>query len=513
MLRLLKRRAARTSLLEFTRFTKPDYEVNWHHRVMCAKLDELVAGKIKRLIVCMPPRHGKSECVSRRLPAYVLGRNPDAQIIACSYGSDLASAMNRDVQRIIDTPEYAELFPETKLNISNVRTMTGSSLRNSDIFEIPGHRGMYKSAGVGSGVTGRGADFALIDDPVRNRADADSPTYREKLWEWYTSTFYTRLEKGASVLVVSTRWHEDDLVGRLLRLAAQDPTADQWEVISFPAIAEGTSTEGDPRKPGEALWPNKYDVHALSKIKAALGSFEWASLYQQRPAPAAGGVFKTRWWRFWFHRDNPLPPVKLKLDTGELIECKVAARPVAFTEEAQSWDMTFKGLESAKGVPDYVVGQAWGRQGADSFLLDEVRGQWEFIEALEQVQLFTAKHPETRSKFVEAKANGPAIISTLSRQIPGLIPVEPDGDKVARARAITHAVEAGNVWLPHPSIAPWVWDSIHECSTFPSGKNDDRVDAMTQILRRWTVNFVSDYEPADDFESSPLSPSASMGLY
>lgn len=229
---------ARRGMLAFTTYTMPDYEVNWHHRVVCEALDDLFAGTITRLMISMPPRHGKSELVSRRFPAYILGRDPDAQVIAVSYSADLASMMNRDVQRIMDSPEYQRVFPGTKLGSSNIRSLAGGTLRNSDIFEVVGRRGRYRSAGVGGGITGMGMQYGIIDDPIKNREEADSPTMREKVWDWYTSTFYTRLEKNARVLVTCTRWHEDDLSGRLLRLQEEDPEADQWVEIRLPAIAE-----------------------------------------------------------------------------------------------------------------------------------------------------------------------------------------------------------------------------------------------------------------------------------
>ena len=487
--------------------------MNWHHRVLCRKLDDLVSGRIKRLMVCMPPRHGKSEVVSRRFPAYILGRQPSAQIIACSYSADLASRMNRDVQRIMDSPEYARIFPETRLNAANVRTAGGGALRNSDIFEIPNHGGVYRSAGVGGGVTGMGATYAILDDPIKNREEADSATYRDKLWEWYCSTFLTRLEKGGCVLLVMTRWHEDDIAGRLLKLAATDPAADQWDVVRFPAEAEGASVD-DPRQPGEPLWPNKYDSEALARIQAGIGSYQWASLYQQRPAPASGGIWKTRWWRFWCERGEVRPPVRIRLDDGETVECPVRQIPDVFDDEIQSWDMTFKGLETSKGgKPDYVVGGSLARSGADCYLRDVTRGQWEFFETIQQLVRFSEAWPETRAKLVEDKANGPAIISTLSHKIPGLIAVEPDGDKAARARAVAHMIEAGNVYLPHPDLAPWVWGFIHECSTFPSGEHDDQVDMLSQALRRWSTSTGASYDlSALNDPVAGLLPAASSGF-
>lgn len=455
----IKQERARRQLNIFTQYTYPDYQANWHHLKLCEYLERWAFGDIDRLMVFMPPRNGKSELVSRRLPAYILGKEPDANIIACSYGSDLASRMNRDVQRIIDSPEYHALFPETTLNGSNVRTVaTGSYLRNSDIFEVVGHKGVYKSSGVGGAITGMGMKYGIIDDPYKNRQDANSTTIRAGVWDWYVSTFYTRLEKGGKVLITLTRWHEDDLAGRLLDIAKKDPSADQWTVLEFPAIAEGELHPEDPRKEGEPLWKWKYPLEELNKIKSTVGSYEWNALFQQRPAPAEGAIFKNEWWKYY---DTP---------------------PYNPDEYVISWDLTFKDSETS----DYVVGQCWGRVGADFYLIDQVRKQMSFTETLQAVRAFSNKHSMARTILVEDKANGPAVISTLQREISGIIPVNPEGGKVSRAQAVTPLIEAGNVWLPRN--APWIGDFISEVSSFPAGKHDDMVDCMTQALNRMANN-------------------------
>lgn len=283
---LLRRRQARSSLLAFTLYTMLTYEVSWHHRRLCTFLDRFARGEIKRGIINMPPQHGKSELASRRLPAYLLGLNPDLRVIAASHTADLAGAMNKDVQRIIDDGPYRSLFPATTLNSKNNRTDAhGGYLRNSDMFEVVGHRGYYKSAGVGGAIVGRGFDVGIIDDPIRGREQADSPAVRENVWKWYTGDFYTRRGKGARILVIMTRWHPEDLAGRLLTVAA-DSRADQWEVLTLPAIAE-QEIAGDPRKPGEALWPERYPLDDLDKIKVA-NPTDWFSQYQQHPRPEGG---------------------------------------------------------------------------------------------------------------------------------------------------------------------------------------------------------------------------------
>lgn len=449
---------ARRSLKDFTLHTKKDYDMNWHHEALCDTLDRFLFGDIDRLMVFMPPRNGKSELVSRRFPAYIFGHRPDANIISASYGSDLASRMNRDVQRIIDSEEYRELFPNVSLNGSNIRSMAqGSYLRNSDIFEIVDHTGVYRSAGIRGAITGMGFDYGIIDDPFKDRQDAESKTMRENVWDWYISTFYTRAEKDAKILITLTRWHEDDLAGRLLRLAESDPEADQWHVISFPAIAEEPMHELDPREVGDPLWPAKFPMKRLQKIKSTIGTYEWSALHQQRPSPEGGTVFQREWWKYY----------------------KVA--PARFDEIIQSWDCTFKDLDSS----DYVVGQVWGRLGADRYLIDQVRGKMGIKATMQSIRNVTAKHVTARAKLVEDKANGSAVIELLKKEIPGMIPVNPKGGKIVRAQAVSPEVEAGNVYLPDPTVAPWINDFVEECNTFPNGLNDDQVDCMTQALSRW----------------------------
>jgi len=284
---------ARRKLLHFTKYTFADYEVTWHGVLLCDYLDRFVEGDITRLIVLMPPRHSKSEHVSRRLPAYILGRYPDARIIATSYGADLASRMNRDVQRIIDSPAYADVFPDTRLFGKNIRTLAGGSyLRNSDIFEVVEHRGVYRSAGIGGGIVGMGFDYGIIDDPVKNRQEANSKVYRDGVWDWFTSTFFTRQEKDARILITVTPWHPDDLVGRLMKHMRDNPDASQWDVLRLPATAEEPIATYDQRQIGNALWPGKYNEEQLADIRRTIGLYEWSAQYQLRPAPREGGIFK-----------------------------------------------------------------------------------------------------------------------------------------------------------------------------------------------------------------------------
>lgn len=447
-----RRELARRSLAEFALYTDPRYQMNWHHRVICDKLDQWVSRKIRRLMIFSPPRHGKSELVSRKLPAYIFGRDPDASVMAASYAADLAMLMNRDVQRIIDSERYRDLYPETRLAGKNIRTAaSGTYLRNSDMFQIVGHRGMYRGAGVGGGITGMGGTYIIIDDPVKNREEANSATVREKIWDWYASTLYTRLEKDACLLITMTRWHEDDLAGRLLE-RMKSGTGDAWEVLSLPAVCEEEHGDYDIRRPGEALWPGKYSERDLQNIKETIGSYEWSALYQQRPQPATGTIFKREWMNQFY---TELPQLNM---------------------EIQSWDLPFVKSEQSAKCACLVM----GRSGSRIYIIDLLNDKMEFAENVTAIRTMTAKHPKARAKVIENKANGPALVSLLSKKIAGIVEFNPKGGKEERALSVTPYFEAGNIFFPDPARAPWVHDLIEDLVGFPSGRYKDTVDALVQ---------------------------------
>lgn len=419
-------------LLTFTTTTFPRYRPAPHHRLIAEHLMAVEQGQIDRLIITMPPRHGKTELASIRFPAWFLGRNPDKRVIGASYAAALAYRLSRQSRNLLTLTAWP--FP----------VRLAEDMANVQSWDIGGHRGGYIAAGVGGPITGSGAHLLVIDDPIKNQEEADSATYRDAIWDWYTSTAYTRLEDHGAIIVIQTRWHHDDLAGRLL--AAQATGGDQWVTLHLPAIAED----------GSALWPEKYDRLALDRIKAATGSRVFAALYQGKPSNDDSALIKREWWRTY------------------------AAAPARFDRVIQSWDMTFKG-----GVNnDYVVGQVWGKVGADSFLLDQQRGRMDFPTTLTALRDLSARWPTATTKLIEDKANGPAVIATLSREIAGLVAVEPEGGKVARVNAVAGVIEAGNVYLPDPLLMPWVGDFVEEATAFPTGAHDDQVDAMSQALVR-----------------------------
>lgn len=405
-----------------------------------------------------------SQVCSRHLPAYVLGRNPDAQIIATSYAADLATRMNRDVQRIIDTPIYREVFPKTTMNSKNVSAdARGSYLRNSEIFEIIGHRGSYRGAGVGQGITGMGYWLGIVDDPVKNRAEAESRTVRDGIWDWYTSTFRTRAEKGAKILIVLTPWHPDDLHGRLLKQAAENPQADQWEVLRLPAIAPDRQLHAlDPRQPGEALWPGKYDLAELNRIKFSIGDYDWGSLYQCNPTIEGGNIFKTAEWfdRRWF-----------KATTYGKIVISVCSR---FRDTASS---------------SYLTIQVWAKAGDREFhLLDQMRDRLNYLDFKVAIGEIVAKW-ETQGQLIsemliETRMNGSSIIDDLIQSVPVLVtPTNFKGDSDGvRGQSVAGLCQEGCVVLPSNSDAPWVDGLLSELADFPSGETVDRSNAFNQAL-------------------------------
>lgn len=442
---LLRRREARTSLLAFIRYINPDYIVSDFSRTVCAELQQflrdVMAGLRPVLVLEAPPQHGKSDMVSRYLPAFVFGHFPNLRVAGLSYAKDLASDMNRDVQRIMMSPAYGVLFPKSCLNQKRVVTVDAEAKRNSETFEIIGARGSYVGQGVGGPLTGKRVDIGIIDDPIKNSKEALSPTVKDSIWKWYGSTFLTRLSRNSGQIIMATRWATDDLSGRVL---AANPKARR---LSFPAINER----------GEALVPDLHPIEKLIETKAALGEYFWSAMYQGSPKTLGGAVFKDHGVRYYLPKDLP----------------------AKFDKVIQSWDMTFKDTDGS----DYVAGQVWAKAGANTYLLHEVRERMGFTASKQAVKDMSARYPEARRKLIEDKANGPAILDSLKSEVSGMVPIEPDGSKLARAHACTAEWEAGNVFLPHPDIAPWVKDFVDEVTTFPAAAHDDRVDAMTQALR------------------------------
>jgi predicted phage terminase large subunit-like protein len=433
--------------------------MEWFHRLLCDHLDKVLSAEIRKLMIFLPPQHGKSELTSRRFPAYALGKNPDLKIVACTYSANLARKFNREVRRIIDTPRYRELFGGTTLMKSgNTGGSKGTWIQTQDEFEVFSRTGGYKSMGVMGPLTGNRIDLGVVDDPIKDRLEAQSSVYRNRLWDWWTDVFSTRLHNDSRIVFTCTRWHEDDLAGRILAREGQD-----WKIFLLPGLREESTpynlypadtllTICDPRATGEALWPSR---HSREKALALKRNSErtFAAMIQQRPSPAEGDIIRKEWIRIYEERPR-------------------------FEKVVQSWDCAFEGGERN----DYVACTVWGKTGSRAYLLYMTRGKWDMSETIANIRRVSALFPESSEKYIERKANGPAMVNLLQREIPGLIPIDVSDSKEMRAWACSFLFEAGNVYFPKDRT--WAQETIDELAAFPHGRHDDIVDTVTQALTR-----------------------------
>lgn len=449
---LARRELAKQHLLPFIMRHNSDYKPGWVHKDICDKLEwfsaAVAAGESPRLMIFMPPRHGKSEIGSRSFPAWHLGRYPKHEFIACSYGSDLANGFSRKVRDLIKDQSYQVVFDECQ--ISKESQSVESWLTTSG--------GGYTAAGVGGPITGKGAHVLVIDDPIKNRADAESATNREAVWDWYTSTAYTRLAPGGGVLVILTRWHDDDLAGRLLRKQAEGE-GDEWTVIEYPAQAVHDELF---RKRGEPLHPERYDHAALERIKRAVGARDWQALYQQNPTPDDGDYFQSG--MFKYYGANDLPPYdELNIYTA--------------------WDLAI----GEKEQNDYTVGVTVGVDKNDNtYLLDVQQGRWNSLELTEKIlDVYQVWRPAvvgierghiemTMRPILEKRMRERRLTSMYIEELnPG------KRDKVARARPLQGRMQQGLVLFRKGCNA--TASLIAEMMRFPNGVHDDCVDAMAWI--------------------------------
>lgn len=435
----------RRNVLDMTRRTFPTFSENWHHRVLAKFLTRFAKGEIPRGMIFMPPRHGKTEFSSRRTPAFIFGRNPNAKIIACSYTADLAGTISKDVQRIMRDDSYRELFPDVA-----VGGKYGTEA--AYFFTIENGDGYYRAAGIGGGIGGYGASFGLIDDPIKDAKEAESPTYREGIWNWYQSTFYTRLEQPGSILITTTRWHEDDLAGRLLKHAQQQEDADQWEVLNLPAIATSMLHASDLRNAGEALWPSRYPLERLQKIKATLGTSWWQALYQGEPVAPGGDLFKREW--FTIVEPDVVP-------TTGMLWCRF-------------WDAA-----GTQGDGDYTAGVLVGYHIATQivYIRHVVRGQWSSGN-VDAIMLQTAQSDGRAVRIREEREPGSSGLSVIESHRKLLLGYDyrgmpATGEKTLRWRPMAAAMEGGRVRLVR---GPWNQGFIDEAVLAPKGVNDDQLD-------------------------------------
>lgn len=424
---LLRRIEARRSLLAFTGYTLPSYEEAGHHRMIAERLERVERGELDRLMIFMPPRHGKSELASRRFPAWFMGRNPGAELISASYNSDLAADFGRDVRGIVASPESRRVFTDLELRQDS---------KAADRWHTT-QGGAYRAAGVGTAMTGRGADLLLIDDPVKDREEADSERLRNKVWDWYRSTAVTRLSAKGRVVLIQTRWHEDDLAGRLL-----EQEGDRWDVLSLPAVLSD----------GRALWPERFPLSRLEDIKRTVGPREWSALYMQRPQPDEGTFFQRDWFEGW---SLPLPPLRI-----------YGTSDYAVTD----------------GGGDWTVHRVWGVDSEGViYRLDGWRGQTSSDRWIEAKIDLIARH-KPMAWFGEGGVIQKAVEPMLRRRMTErrvfcrLEWLPSVSDKPTRARGFQSRAAMGRVRF-EPGA------DLGEFLAFPAGKHDDEVDCASLIGR------------------------------
>lgn len=414
----------------------------------------MAEGRVKRLLITMPPRHGKSEFTSKYFPAWYLGRNPDHRVILSSYEADFSMSWGRKVR---------DLLNEHGQRIFGVSIRRDSTAANR--WGIAGRLGGMDTAGVGGPLTGKGAHLFIIDDPVKNSEEAASPTIRSKTWDWFISTAYTRLEPGGSMLLIQTRWNTDDLAGRILENAKSSGIGDEpWEVVNLPALAE----EGDPlgRDVGEALWPDRYDTDKLNAIKRHGGAYFFSALYQQRPTPAEGGAFRREWFRYWRPDGDGFARLAVPVGLPQLLR-------LADCRRFATVDLAFSTKKSA----DFTVIAAWAvtRRG-DLVLLDLHRDRMEGPGIVPAIRAMSSKHG---LDYVCIESNGAQLGMVQAARQAGLTvrPLRAEQDKLTRSAVATIRTEAGQVYFP--ASAPWLSDFEGELLSFPNGAHDDQVDCLS----------------------------------
>lgn len=416
------------------------------------------------LAVNLPPRHSKSMTITETCPSYYLGKFPLHRVIEISYGQDFAKKFGKKNKEKIE--QYGKELFDIELSASSSAV---------DDFYLSNNVGGMISRGALSGVTGQGADLMIIDDPIKTREEANSEVYRNKLWEEWIDSYSTRLHPGAIVILILTRWHEDDLQGRLLNPEYGEPLP--WEVINLPLEAEEDDLLG--RSVGVPLWPERYGYDFIEQRKNYPSSFN--SLYQGRPTSQEGNMLKRDWWKYY------------------------DVLPSNIQTQLLSVDATFKDEEDS----DYVVIQVWGKVNADMYLIDQVRAKMNFPTTLQAIRNILTKYTKVGPKLVEDKANGSAIISMLQKEIGGIIAVNPEGGKVARVQAVSPFIESGNVYLPRQ--AEWIHDFVEEAASFPQGKNDDQVDCMSQALNRFIYYYANEPKKAEEKKFNPLASKEPQG--
>ena len=454
-----------SDFLTFVKHIWPQFIEGSHHKTIAEKFNKLANGEIKRLIINMPPRHTKSEFASNLLPAWMIGRKPDLKIIQTTHTTELAVRFGRKAKTLIDSPEYQQVF-KTRLKEDSQAAGKWETSQG----------GEYYAAGVGSAITGRGADVLIIDDP-HSEQDAMNGAALEKAYDWYTSGPRQRLQPGGSIVLVMTRWNSKDLTGALLR-SQKEIKSDEWHVVEFPAILPS----------GKPVWPEYWKLDELERVKASLSVGKWNAQWMQNPTSEEGSIIKREWWNVW--AEDHIPKLHHVI---------------------QSYDTAFLKKETA----DYSAITTWGvfyptqDSGPNLILLDALKGRYEFPE-LKRVAKEQYDYWKPETVVIESKASGLPLTYELRKMNIPVVNFSPSkgNDKHARVNAVAPLFESGQIWAPEQKFAEEV---IEECAAFPYGDHDDLVDSMTQAVMRFRQGgFVSHPEDAVD---DPLEQNNFDGRY
>jgi len=448
--------ACRGGFLTFVRAIWPEFITGSHHELVAQKLERVASGELKRLIVNMPPRHTKSEFASFLFPAWMIGKNPSMKIIQATHTTELAVGFGRKIKNLLEREDYRAIFPEAKLSMDSKASGRWDTDRG----------GMYYAVGVGSNLAGRGGDLIVIDDPHSEQTAMSAHGF-DDAWDWYTGGPRQRLQPGAAIVVVMTRWSDKDLTGQLLRAQGMDKDADQWEVVELPAIMPS----------GKACWPQYWSLKDLEAVKASIPVAKWNAQYQQNPTGDETAILKREWWKVW--EKDKVPNLEYVI---------------------QSYDTAFSKKETA----DYSAITTWGvfypEEGGtpNLILLDSQKGRWDFPE-LKEVAYDLYKFWDPETVIIEAKATGLPLTHELRNMGIPVVNFTPSrgNDKLSRVNSIAPLFESGMIWAPQKK---WAEELIEECASFPNGAYDDLVDSTTQALMRYRQgNFVQ--LPSDHWET------------
>jgi len=435
-------REGKDSFIRYVKHMWTDFIEGEHHKIFAQKLEDVANGKIKRLIVNMPPRHTKSEFASTFFPSWLLGRNPKLKLMQITHTAELAFRFGRKVRDIIDSEEYKQVFPDVSLKQDSKSAGRWETNKGGEAFY----------SGIGGAVTGRGADLLVLDD-IHSEQDALSPKALDNAWDYYSSGPRQRLQPGGAIVIVMTRWSTKDLTGRLLA-AQTDPKADKWEVVEFPAIFPDT---------GNPLWKEFWSIEELESIKASLPVSKWSAQWLQNPTSEEGAILKREWWQKW--DKDQIPNMQYVI---------------------QSYDTAFSKNETA----DYSAITTWcvfypeeALSAPAILLLDVKKGRWDFPELKEEA-LKQYKYWEPDTVIIEAKASGMPLTHELRQMGIPVVNYTPSRgqDKVARVNAVSPILESGMVYVPEER---WAEELVEECAAFPFGDHDDLVDSTTQALLRY----------------------------